>query len=878
MNTGTCEHTFQSNGSQKDATATNSTDLKQAAPGKAFSKLSTAEEPLVKRLALQVANDPTQCNAHVRLITALRESGDVAGARKARFRLYEYCPLSPQLWLDWIRDERALGSDNFESVRDPENIHVHFEEWPEFMRHITTCALEDYYSLEVLMETCDIAESLCIKGTASIDEANASFEKALGECSHDVAAGFKIYEQYRHFVELLQNKNIIGEQESRERRCELWKRQLSLPFVDMEKALKEFAVWLDDINDSMTLDEVLQAYAPAKAILDERKEFEASLAQIESSNPENIDGLCHIYQEYLKMERNGMNSSRPRTHRLYERAVTACKTKSHLWKDYVLFVGAEGEAVVRSQWMVARRGVRNCPSDKQLWLICAKLAETLVVPSETIMHCFERAKKHAASSHEDFIDIVRHQASWARRHHSESRSHATREQKIDSIFDRATHEEEETFGLDPQRRLARDWAGYLLHFQDIDGYLNVWKTKVLTAEAKLMASFWLEFLGQLRELPIKFGPDRLRKLYLEALDSVHDYVPAVLESYIGFEYIYGTMATLEAAEKRYSEYLGNVPHQEEEQHEPLADNPSRKRPAEDVEDVVMDQEQKKMALEKEPGPGQPINKPGDLRKIASRVLFAKNLPFVASVEQIQQAFDGLELVDLRTDRQGRSKGQANLVFVSSKAAQDALNRDRTIFMGRSLFLSKFKARDASDPDANGQRYVVLMKGIPVEMSRAELSELLTDTPGMMEFRLITNNSTGASKGFAYIDFDDETRAKEFIRDGSMDLGVSIVHVSMSEPPRKPGEKRKKQEKVKETNSGPVQSKTMSPFAPMMIPRSIAKGGTKPAQRIKLKTEVLKADAANVSGSARKVLNGNEKDEMTVDGDSDCAANRAETRR
>ena len=64
---------------------------------------SDDEEELLRELQQDVARAPRIYEAHVRLIEALRASGELGGVRKAREAMNAIFPLTEQMWAAWIQ-------------------------------------------------------------------------------------------------------------------------------------------------------------------------------------------------------------------------------------------------------------------------------------------------------------------------------------------------------------------------------------------------------------------------------------------------------------------------------------------------------------------------------------------------------------------------------------------------------------------------------------------------------------------------------------------------------------------------------------------------------------------------------------------------------
>lgn len=68
-----------------------------------------ADEIEVKKLEAILGENPYDYASHVAIISKYQAMGDLERLRAARERMSSKYPLSPELWLAWIRDEMKLA-------------------------------------------------------------------------------------------------------------------------------------------------------------------------------------------------------------------------------------------------------------------------------------------------------------------------------------------------------------------------------------------------------------------------------------------------------------------------------------------------------------------------------------------------------------------------------------------------------------------------------------------------------------------------------------------------------------------------------------------------------------------------------------------------
>ncbi|TNN75575.1 nucleolin [Liparis tanakae] len=154
---------------------------------------------------------------------------------------------------------------------------------------------------------------------------------------------------------------------------------------------------------------------------------------------------------------------------------------------------------------------------------------------------------------------------------------------------------------------------------------------------------------------------------------------------------------------------------------------------------------------------------------ASKTLVVNNLSFTATEEALQATFE--KAVSIRIpQRDGRPKGFAFLEFETTEEATDALeNLNNTDIDGRSVRLefSQNSGRDGARGNG-GPTKTLFVKGL----SEDTVDQTLKDAfDGAAAARIVTDRETGSSKGFGFVDFnneDDCKAAKEAMDDGEID--------------------------------------------------------------------------------------------------------------
>ena len=260
----------------------------------------------------EVTQNPYNYSAHLSLIELLRNTEDFLRLREARQTFSEFYPLTPELWLQWINDERKIASS---------------EEEKKFITGLFVKAVEDYVSVDLWLEYCQF----CIGGIGTEDGVNNArdvFEKAITSCGRNIAKGSYVWDAYREFERTLLSMlpsdgapaQVEVYVEQRKKVENIFRRQLRIPLQGMSDTLKEFKEFAGSDVDT----NVISDYNKANQKLKNRQAFEDKL--LGENNEE-------VYLEYLQFE---LKEKEPvMIQQLYERAITDNCLNESLWLDYL---------------------------------------------------------------------------------------------------------------------------------------------------------------------------------------------------------------------------------------------------------------------------------------------------------------------------------------------------------------------------------------------------------------------------------------------------------------------------------------------------------------------------------------------------------------
>ncbi|KAL5215766.1 hypothetical protein ABZP36_007167 [Zizania latifolia] len=178
----------------------------------------------------------------------------------------------------------------------------------------------------------------------------------------------------------------------------------------------------------------------------------------------------------------------------------------------------------------------------------------------------------------------------------------------------------------------------------------------------------------------------------------------------------------------------------------------------------------------------------------SKTLFVGNLSYSVEHEQVKQFFqEAGEIVDIRfsTFDDGKFRGFAHVEFATAEAAKKALELADHDLMGRSVKLDLARERGVRRDNSSFRKpaqslgSTVFIKGFDtsfaVDEIRRSLEEHFDSCGEITRVSIPKDYDTGASKGIAYMDFNDNgSLSKAFELNGS-DLGGYSLYVDEARP-------------------------------------------------------------------------------------------------
>nr|CAH7761238.1 unnamed protein product [Callosobruchus chinensis] len=700
----------------------------------------------IEDLEKQISCNKYLYDAHLELVELYRKLGDLNSLRESYQRFHECFPLTPKIWLNWIKDEIKIASS------DKEKKHI-FELFDK--------AVEDYLSVELWMEYAQYSI-----GVSDLQTTRSIIERGLNCAGLHASEGHLLWDTLRE----LENAHLsLQEKDSEEwaaqvkRLGDIFKRQLSVPLMNMENTYEEWQQWYSSLPEALYDPKPVEwGYKKARKTLDDYRPFEERLLIAENEE------LDHIYREYIKMVKDPSTAIC-----LYERAVLPLCLSPNVWADYCAYVMKLGETALK----VAERALRNCPWSEELWIWKLRVLEWLQKDSKEALSCFEQGLQSLSPS--PCLDLWLSYLEYSRRTEKNN-------SKLEKLFSDADNR---LWEHDGQHKIARFHARLSAKNGNMAAARKIWGGILADAANKGLATAWLEFANLERQ----YGElNQLRSIYKRALAACTDWQQAIVEEWLMYERENGTLEdvlkcleTCKSLVKVDLQAYSNQRVQQSYEEDRMDTNQARQgtKRKQHREDTG---QKKKMKVHQAQDDHTPQHK--RIEKDPKTTVFVSNIHSSVKEKQLKELFPNATQVEIAYDRKGRSRCYGYIQFAKEEEAMTALANDRLPLDGRPVFISELKPakmerKPAFKYSTTVENNKLFVKGLPVTKSKEEVEELFKPYKAV-DVRVITKKS-GQSKGIAYVEFGSKEDAEKALKatDG-MKVDDHEISVAISAPPPK----------------------------------------------------------------------------------------------
>ncbi|EAT35911.1 AAEL011961-PA [Aedes aegypti] len=728
-------------------------------------------------------------DSYVQLLEVAHQMTDLDKIRQSAEIFAEVYPLSPDIWLRWLKIEVAMASS-------PEQI----KEVDALFRR----ALRDYFSVEVAAEYANLAAK------ADKELSEAIWDVLIPTYGLHVTKGRTIFEAYREdFLE--KNKDSP---ERLNRLARIYEQELKIPLKNIEDSYIEYKLLCEkykDILKDLNPEKFERRYRQAKDLLQKMLPFEDMLAKLE---PHCHQERAELYREYIRECRSQLGDDE--TQVLYERSVTDCCLDPTVWCDYLKYLDKyppdEDEDSASPETLV-NRALRNCPWSAELYVEKMRIFERERRDKADVLKIMEEVATVEFKAPEPAVKVWLEYLTYLRRH-----CHLEDEKERDilrSNFELAWNQLGRTWGemADPECKILQFWGR--LEYGSLGDPLKgreLWQNVMDSSDNCTRVGLWIEYA----ELESKRGTDPVRKVYRKAIGAVGLNDPETLAAaWMRFERCNGSleqlascqelcMATIEAyyktlSQQRYAKgrrsdpakgsHVNDSPKKKplkraNDEH-PRSDDTAFKEPSISVGPSVpkkpepsLEDTTKRIRLD-EP-------KPVDTSNDSKRLIFS-NLSFEITEDQIRATFPELKFksIELVHGSSGKSRGFGYVEFENEQDVQKALSFDRRPLDGRPVFISSL-ARDKSNRQnefKHSEKFELnklFVKGLPFEATNDDVRKLFEPYGKLKDVRVVYYCS---SKGLAYVEYESEVAAKNAVLHlDQHNMNGSTITVAISAPP------------------------------------------------------------------------------------------------
>ncbi|XP_053217044.1 squamous cell carcinoma antigen recognized by T-cells 3 isoform X1 [Podarcis raffonei] len=500
-------------------------------------------EAEIQRLEEQLSINVFDYNCHLDLIKLLHQEGELVKLRRARQKMSELFPLTEEIWLDWLKDEIRMASEN--SERD--KIYDLFER-----------AVKDYICPEIWLEYAQYSIG-GIGQEGGIDKVRSIFERALTAVGLHMTKGAAIWEAYREFENAILEtvQPAAGSVPSAEQQQSvstqlgrihvLFRRQLGIPLLDMEATYAEYEEW----SEEPVPEAVIRNYKKALQQMAKCKPYEEALLVAET--PKLAE-----YQAYIEFETKAGDPARIQL--TYERALAENCLVPDLWARYTQYL--DRQLKVKELVLSAHeRAVRNCPWTVKLWNQYLLAMERHHVEHELISENFEKALNAGFIQATDYVEIWQAYLDYLRRRVDFTQDSSKELEELRSAFAHAIEylkqEVEERFSEsgDPSCTVMQTWARIEARLcNNMQKARELWDSIMTKGNAKY-ANMWLEYYNLERA---HGDTQHCRKALHRAVQCTNDYPEHVCEVLLMLERIEGTLEDWDAAVQKTENRLARV--------------------------------------------------------------------------------------------------------------------------------------------------------------------------------------------------------------------------------------------------------------------------------------------------------------------------------
>ncbi|KAI5070523.1 hypothetical protein GOP47_0014866 [Adiantum capillus-veneris] len=698
-------------------------------------------QALLVNLEASLAQNPYNFQEHVAYIQVLRKASMLDRLREARERMSSIFPLTSEMWQMWANDEAHLIS----SQEDVAAVRQLFER-----------GLQEYLSVPLWLDYLEFNlnndQDIIQCNETGVTKMRNLYEQALTASSLHFMEGTKVWAAYRQYEMSLLSDKQDNLEEARTKQINsirnVYRRQLSVPSWDVPVTLKDYIIWesqqgvqIGDESDDLAALPANIAFAYRKAVqmCSSREPFEEKVSK---EKPKDAD-LLQNFLSYIALEEETGDPARVQV--LYERAIAEFPITHDLWLKYTIYLeqNLKGSTIIPS---VYGRATRNCPWNQALWSRYLLALERSNASEIEMAKVFEQSlhSGFAFSTAEEYLDHFLTRVDGLRRrmcggqldkslYLGTLRETFTQAVEILSTFF-------PTF-VDRSLRLHSYWAR-LEHSlaNDIAAARGVWEN--LIKSSGWMLEVWKGFismevsLGNLAEARTLY-----RRCYTRKFEGKGSEV--LCESWLHFEREYGSLEDYDRALLKVTPRLAEVKKLQQQQ---------------DAKLVAATSCEVKGADDK----------------------FGKSASTLGSGQKKRH------LQDTDTFKENKSRKRhkvttANNAEETKESAQTDTKEGKVETADADGGPDTQTKLDSKERQWYNDQCTVFVSRLAPEVNEEDLHGLFKHCNNLREIRLMKDRKTGASRRFAYVDFENEEGLTAALKLDNQKLKGSKIKVLRSDP-------------------------------------------------------------------------------------------------
>ncbi|KAJ3220563.1 Squamous cell carcinoma antigen recognized by T-cells 3 [Clydaea vesicula] len=331
--------------------------------------------------------NPENYELHLLLISNLKKSGNLTELRKSREYFLKTYPLSEEIWLDWLKDEKAIAV----STKDKINLlnlyavatkdYLSIKIWRDYL----VFAIKGYFTKDFESEEIMEDDDEDNEDEMDIDEPWLSISavreicfNAIGKCGYHFEKSHEIWNLWKDF-EINVLKNLCEKKEKEEQTLKLrtmFLERLQVPHSKIEKTFESYSSFESNHDNENYLENLKAAnviVTKVRPSCEKKSKFEETLRSTEYELTEFI--------RYIEYEKH-IKSSKVLIKTLYERAVKVHCLNPIIWEHYLNFMICSFKLLFEDMRILLERAVRNCPWSSSIWSHYIRAIDLFGKPNE----------------------------------------------------------------------------------------------------------------------------------------------------------------------------------------------------------------------------------------------------------------------------------------------------------------------------------------------------------------------------------------------------------------------------------------------------------------------------------------------------------------